>query len=58
MRSWISCNRKILSKKERKKKLFIWMVLNYRHCKCDRMDPWYFIFAAVGAYEHSTAIYK
>jgi len=22
------------------------------------MDPWYFIFAAVGAYKHSTAICK
>lgn len=22
------------------------------------MDPWYFIFATVGAYEHSTVIYK
>ena len=41
-----------------KKKLFSWMVLNYRHCKPDRMDPWYFIFVTVGVYEYNTLIYK
>jgi len=46
----------VTAKCYQKKKLFSWMVLNYRHCKPDRMDPWYFIFATVGAYEHSTVI--
>ena len=34
------------------------MALNYRHCKPDRMDPWYFTLATVGTYKHSTVIYK